>query len=74
MELTLDAHPDLVSMDEQALVQAALDDLIATGIRYPEQLGNVTDAQLDRVRARYWNAHARKYRSLPVSGSSTRIR
>ncbi len=28
MEPTLDAHPDLVSMDEQALVQAALDDLI----------------------------------------------
>jgi hypothetical protein len=54
MELTLDAHPDLVSMDEQALVQAALDDLIATGVRYPEELGKVSEAQLEQVRARYW--------------------
>ncbi len=44
MELTLDAHPDLVSMDEQALVQASLDDLLATGIRYPEQLGKVSES------------------------------
>ncbi len=54
MELTLDAHPDLVSMDEQALVQAALDDLIAAGIRYPEELGKVSEEQLEQVRARYW--------------------
>jgi len=40
---------------EQSIVQAALDDLLATGIRYPEQLGKVTEAQLDQVRARYWD-------------------
>lgn len=54
LELTLDAHPSLASMDEQPFVQSALDDLLATGIRYPEQLGNVTEPQLEHVRARYW--------------------
>jgi hypothetical protein len=54
LELTLDAHPDLVSMDEQPLVQSALDDLLALGIRYPEGLGTATEAQLAQVRARYW--------------------
>jgi tetratricopeptide (TPR) repeat protein len=60
LELTLDAHPDLVSMDEQPFVQAALDDLLATGIRYPEQLGRVTQPQLEAVRARYWERARRK--------------
>jgi tetratricopeptide (TPR) repeat protein len=60
LELTLDAHPNLVSMDEQPFVQAALDDLVATGIRYPEQLGRVSQAQLDAIRARYWQRAHRK--------------
>lgn len=60
LELTLDAHPDLVSMDEQPFVQSALDDLLATGIRYPEQLGRVSQEQLDAVRARYWQRAHRK--------------
>ncbi|HVY82046.1 MAG TPA: sulfotransferase [Steroidobacteraceae bacterium] len=60
LELTLDAHPDLVSMDEQPFVQAALDDLLATGIRYPEQLGRVSAAELQAVRARYWERAHRK--------------
>jgi Flp pilus assembly protein TadD len=54
LELTLDAHPEVVSMDEQPFVQAALDDLLGTGIQYPEQLGRVSAGQLDKVRARYW--------------------
>jgi tetratricopeptide (TPR) repeat protein len=54
LELTLDAHPGVVSMDEQPFVQAALDDLLATGIQYPEQLGRVSASQLEDVRSRYW--------------------
>jgi Flp pilus assembly protein TadD len=65
MELTLDAHPDLVSMDEQALVQASLDDLLATGIRYPEQLGKVSESQLANVRARYWERARTKVKIAP---------
>jgi tetratricopeptide (TPR) repeat protein len=60
LELTLDAHPDLVSMDEQPFVQAALDDLLATGVRYPEELGRLTQSQLDAVRSRYWERAHRK--------------
>lgn len=60
LELTLDAHPDLVSMDEQPLVQRALDDLLALGVRYPDGLAAVTDAQLDGIRSRYWERAAAK--------------
>jgi tetratricopeptide (TPR) repeat protein len=62
LELTLDAHPALVSMDEQPFVQNALDDLVATGARYPEQLGRLTPAQLEEVRKRYWQRVRRKVR------------
>ena len=65
LELTLDAHPELVSMDEQPFVQSALDDLLAMGIRYPEQLARVTDAQLDEVRAKYWQRARGKVRMRP---------
>lgn len=54
LELTLDAHPGLVSMDEQPFVQAALDDLIAAGATYPERMAALSPAQLESTRARYW--------------------
>ncbi len=60
LELTLDAHPDLVSMDEQPFLQNALDDLLALGIRYPTQLANATHEQLEQVRAKYWKRVSRK--------------
>ncbi|MEJ1960219.1 MAG: sulfotransferase [Gammaproteobacteria bacterium] len=65
LELTLDSHPSLVSMDEQPFVQSALDDLLATGIRYPEQLGRVTEQQLDHVRTRYWERARSKVQVQP---------
>ena len=75
LELTLDAHPALVSMDEQPFVQAALDDMLATGIRYPEQLGKLSEQQLERVRARYWErASVESSACSPGSGWSTRTR
>jgi len=60
LEMMLDAHPQLASMDEQPCVQAALDDLLATGARYPEELAHVSPTQLDAVRAKYWERVARK--------------
>jgi Flp pilus assembly protein TadD len=54
LELTLDAHPDLVSMDEQPFIQNALDDMIAAGAAYPEKLATLTTAQLDAIRNQYW--------------------
>ncbi len=60
LELTLDSHPSLISMDEQPFVQNALDDLIAAGIGYPERMAELTSAQLDQVRAGYWERVHRK--------------
>lgn len=54
LELALDAHPALKSMDEQPFLQNALDDLLAFGVRYPTELGALTAPQLDAVRNRYW--------------------
>lgn len=60
LEQTLDAHPDLKAMDEQPLVQNALDDLIALGATYPERLAGLTPAQLASVRSRYFERAARR--------------
>jgi Flp pilus assembly protein TadD len=60
LELTLDAHPALVSMDEQPFLQNALDDILSLGVRYPAQLAGVTDEQLESVRANYWKKVSRK--------------
>jgi tetratricopeptide (TPR) repeat protein len=63
LELSLDAHPALKSMDEQPFLQNALDDLLALGVRYPAELGAVSPAQLEEVRGRYW-ARARSKLAL----------
>ncbi len=60
LELTLDAHPLLRSMDEQPFVQNALEDIRGFGIEYPEGLAALTPGQLDAVRANYWRRAARK--------------
>jgi Flp pilus assembly protein TadD len=54
LELTLDSHPLLASMDEQPFVQNALDDLVSEGASYPERMASLTAAQLAAVRAKYW--------------------
>jgi tetratricopeptide (TPR) repeat protein len=54
LEQTLDAHPQLRSMDEQPFLQFALDDALACAIRYPAELGKLTDAQMRSIRAGYW--------------------
>ncbi|MDB6092148.1 MAG: hypothetical protein JWN85_4932 [Gammaproteobacteria bacterium] len=65
LELTLDAHPGLVAMDEQPFLQNALDGLVAAGVRYPDQLSRVTREQLEDVRAAYWERVSRKVRLEP---------
>jgi tetratricopeptide (TPR) repeat protein len=60
LELTLDAHPQLQSMDEQPFLQNALEDLTAQGARYPMQMGHINAQQLDAVRARYWERVRKK--------------
>lgn len=54
LELTLDSHPLLASMDEQPFVQNALDDMVVEGVSYPERMAGLTPAQLDSIRAKYW--------------------
>lgn len=65
LEQTLDAHPQLQSMDEQPIVQAALDDVVALGLRYPEELGRLTNEQLTAIRARYFERVATKIKFTP---------
>lgn len=54
LEQVLDAHPRLVSMDEQPFMSKALETATASGLRYPSELGKLTAQTLDEVRARYW--------------------
>jgi Flp pilus assembly protein TadD len=54
LELVLDAHPDLKSIDEQPFLQNALVDILAQHIRYPGELAKLSAAQLAGIRASYW--------------------
>ena len=65
LELALDAHPQLKSMDEQRFVQDALDELVAAGADYPQRLRDVSREVLDRVRGRYWERVAKKVKLAP---------
>src|SRR5260221_3229112 len=65
LELTLDSHPLLASMDEQPFVQNALDDMVVEGVSYPERMGGLTPAQLDSIRAKYWERVRSKVRLEP---------
>lgn len=54
LELTLDAHKDLQSIDEQPFLQNALDDIVAEKMNYPKTLANLTPDALERIRQAYW--------------------
>lgn len=60
LEQTLDAHPSLRSMDEQPVLQHALDDIVAAGIYYPERLAQLAPEQLRQIRGRYFERAAVK--------------
>ena len=65
LEQTLDAHPQLRSMDEQPIVQNALDDIVALGVRYPEELAKLQPEQLQAIRAQYFERAAGKVKLDP---------
>jgi Flp pilus assembly protein TadD len=60
LEQALDAHPQLVSMDEQPFLQQVADRVGDLGVEYPAALGQLTGSQLDELRAHYWSLVASK--------------
>lgn len=65
LEVTLDAHPGLKSMDEQPFIQNALEDMTALGVHYPDELGRLQPDQLEQIRAAYWNRVGRQVTLAP---------
>ena len=54
LEVALDAHPALRSMDEQPFLANAIDHMRALGLGYPADLGKLTSEQLTLLRTQYW--------------------
>src|SRR6185312_6906446 len=65
LEQVLDAHPQLVSMDEQPFMSKALETVAGSGIRYPAELGKLGAQALDDIRAHYWELVRKKADLLP---------
>jgi len=65
LEQMLDAHPALVTMDEQPYLQQAIDRITDAGVDYPAELARLTPGQLDEVRAYYWSLARRKVQLAP---------
>jgi tetratricopeptide (TPR) repeat protein len=65
LEQMLDAHPALVTMDEQPFLQYAIDRMMDLGIDYPAGLARLTPAQLAAVREYYWSLTRRKVQLSP---------
>lgn len=60
LEQMLDAHPRLVTMDEQPFLQYAIDRIMEHGVDYPAKLGRLTPEQLADAREHYWSLTRRK--------------
>ena len=65
LEQMLDAHPNLVSMDEQPFVQHVIERMQSIGLQYPEQLGELDSAQCETLRNVYWSAVSNVVRIRP---------
>lgn len=65
LEQMLDAHPALVTMDEQPFLQQAIDRITDLGVAYPAALGELSDGQLAEVREYYWSLTRRKVSLQP---------
>ena len=65
LEQMLDAHPGMVSMDEQPFVQRVIERMQAMGLEYPEKLGELDDAQCAALRDTYWRSVARLVQIRP---------
>ncbi|MBB6246769.1 sulfotransferase [Rhodanobacter sp. A1T4] len=55
LEQMLDAHPALVSMDEQPFMQNVSDKVVELGYLYPEALGELDSATCESLRQLYWD-------------------
>ncbi|MBM4197530.1 MAG: tetratricopeptide repeat protein [Gammaproteobacteria bacterium] len=65
LEQMLDAHPGLVTMDEQPYLQQAIDRIGDFAVRYPSGLAALSREQLALVRERYWELTRRKVTLAP---------
>ena len=65
LEQMLDAHPGMASMDEQPFVQRVMERMLALGMKYPEQLGELDAAQCAMLRDAYWRSVARLVQLQP---------
>ena len=65
LELVLDAHPALQSMDEQPFIQDALDEIRAHSIDYPRRLAALSRGALADLRANYWRRVSSKIELRP---------
>ncbi|MGD0502467.1 MAG: sulfotransferase [Steroidobacteraceae bacterium] len=54
LEVALDAHPALKSMDEQPFLARTIDQMRTLELDYPADLGKLTSDQLTLLRSQYW--------------------
>lgn len=65
LETMLDAHPQLVGMDERSFLQNLVESIRQRGLRYPEDLGLLDDATCDSLRETYWGLVRHRVRLEP---------
>ncbi|MBU6476428.1 MAG: sulfotransferase [Xanthomonadaceae bacterium] len=65
LEQMLDAHPGMASMDEQPFIQRVIERMQSMGLEYPDQLGELDNAQCATLRDAYWQAVARVVQLQP---------
>jgi tetratricopeptide (TPR) repeat protein len=65
LEQTLDAHPQLQSMDEQPFLLRAVARVTDRGIAYPSELGRLSGDDLDAIRCHYWDAVRKRVALAP---------
>jgi tetratricopeptide (TPR) repeat protein len=65
LEITLDAHPNLQSMDEQPFIQNALEEIRESVPDYPRALAGLSRRDLAEMRARYWRRVAGRIQLKP---------
>lgn len=65
LEQMLDAHPGMVSMDEQPFVQRVIEQMQDMGWQYPERLGDLDSGQCKQLRDTYWRSVAKLVQLRP---------
>jgi hypothetical protein len=54
LEQVLDANPSIQAMDEQPFLLRSVAEVVQQGVRYPCELGKLSQDSLNDIRARYW--------------------